>query len=108
MIKQSEIGMGQIGFTLYKYKMVDYLHYMYESPFFMFSRKAREIVSYDTIIHPFDIYVWALTWIMITSQFILLVSLQNVWAIASGNTNPRDYIFQGFSYVKMKEHSENN
>ena len=108
MTKQSEIGMGQTQLALYRYKVVDYLHYMHEYPYVMFSRKPTEIVSYDSIIYPFDTYVWALTWIMITSQFILLVSLQNVWAIASGNTNPRDYIFQGFSYVKMKEHSENN
>ena len=105
MTKQSEIGMGQIGFTLYKYKMVDYLHYMYESPFFMFSRKAREIVSYDTIIYPFDNYVWACTWCMIISQFILLLFIQNMWSIASGKPNPQDYIFQGSNEV-MREHSE--
>ena len=94
--------MGQAKFALYRYKIVDYLHYMYEHPYIMISRKLREIVSYDTIIYPFDNYTWALTMCMITMQFILLVSIQNVWTLASGKPNPQDYIFQGSKEVKIK------
>ena len=99
MTKQSEAGVGQTVFALYRYKMVDYLQYMYDYPYSMFSQKPREIVSYDTLIYPFDNYVWAFTLCMITSQFILLVSIQNMWSIASGKPNPRDYIFQGNNQV---------
>ena len=101
MTKQCEIGMGQMFFALYRYKVVDYLHYMYEHPYPMFSQKPREIVSYDTIIYPFDNYVWAFTLCMIAAQFTLLIIIQNAWSIASGKPNPQDYIFQG-SYMKYK------
>ena len=105
MTKQSEAGIGQTVFALYRYKMVDYLQYMYDYPYSMFSQKPREIVSYDTLIYPFDNYVWAFTWCMIISQFVLLLFIQNMWSIASGKSNPQDYIFQGSNEV-MREHSE--
>ena len=100
--KQSEIGIGQMYFVLYNYKMVDYLHFMYEHAFFLVSRKPQQIASYDTIVHAFDLYVWGSTFIIIFAQFILLLVTQNLWSYATGNPNPSDYIFEGFFLNKLE------
>ena len=99
--KQSEIGIGQTYFALYIYEMVDYLHFMYEHEYFLASRKPQQIASYDTIVHPFDIYVWGFTFTTIIAQFILLLITQNLWSYATGKPNPQDYIFQGFFSKKL-------
>ena len=83
-------------FVLYNYKIVDYLHFMYEHAFFLVSRKPQQIASFDTIVHAFDLYVWGSTFSIIIAQFILLLVTQNLWSYATGNPNPSDYIFEGF------------
>ena len=77
--------------------MVDYLDYMYEQQVWMMSGKPRSMVSYDTIIHPFDYQTWLSTFILIFVEFILLLVMQNIWSYASGKPRPPDYIFQGFN-----------
>ena len=69
---------------------------MYEHAFFMVSSMPKQIASYDTIIYPFDFYVWGFTFSTIIAQFVLLLVTQNLWSHATGNLNPHDYIFQGF------------
>ena len=76
--------------------MLDYLPYMYEHQYMLFSGKPKQIASYETIIYPFDIYVWYFTFSLIVAKFLALLTIQNVWSYASEKPNPRDYIFQGF------------
>ena len=69
---------------------------MYVHQGVMLSGKPREIISYDTVVYPFDMYVWVFTFSMIIAQFGLLIIMQNLWSNLSGKANPWDYIFQGF------------
>ena len=95
MTKQSEVGIGQLYFVDYNYKLVHYLHYMYDQPSLMLTGKLREISSYDTISYPFDIYTWGFTYGLIAVQFVLLLVIQNIWSSATGKSNPKDYIYEG-------------
>ena len=75
--------------------MVDYLPYMYANHFILASRRPKPVASYDTIVNPFDLVTWGLTFLIIIMQFILLLLLQNIWSKASGAPNPDDYIYEG-------------
>ena len=102
-MKQSEIGIGQLYIVPYNYKLVDYLHIMYEHPYFMCSRKAQQIASFDTILYSFDFYVWGCTFSIIFAQFFLLIITQNLWSYATKKPNPRDYIYQGLFDINTAE-----
>ena len=91
------MGIGQPPLRYYRYKIVDYLPYMYEQRYIFASGQPRVIVSYSTILDPFDVYVWGFTVSMIIAEFILLLVMQNLWSILQANPNPRDYIYEGFS-----------
>ena len=79
--------------------MVDYLPYMYAHNIILASRRPKPVASYDTIVNPFDLVTWGLTFLIIIIQFLLLLLLQNVWSKASGAPNPDDYIYEG-TYVQ--------
>ena len=67
--------------------------YMYE--YIMNSKRPEQITTYDTIVYPFDAYIWIFITISMIAQFLALFIMQNVWSISSGASNPKDYIFQG-------------
>ena len=90
------MGIGQPPLKHYRYKIVDYLPYMYEHQFIITSGQPREIVSYNSILDPFDAYVWGFSVSIIIAEFILLIVMQNLWSIVSAKPNPHDYIYQGF------------
>ena len=94
------MGIGQTPLRYYRYKIVDYLPYMYEHRYVLASGQPRVIVSYSTILDPFDIYVWGFTASMIIAEFVLLLVMQNLWSVVSEKLNPRDYIYQGFRLIK--------
>ena len=90
------MGIGQIFVRHYRYKQVDFLPYMYLHQLIITTGQPREIVSYDTIVYPFDIYVWGFAGGLIIVEFILLLVMQNLWSIIVSKQNPRDYFYQGF------------
>ena len=55
--KQSELGIGQIALTDYRFQLVDFLPPMSTNAYCIISQKPQEITTYDTIINPFDKYV---------------------------------------------------
>ena len=61
----------------------------------MKSKRPGEIATYDTIVYPFDAYIWILIIVSMMAQFLALFVIQNVWAFMSGDSNPKDYIFEG-------------
>ena len=67
--------------------------YMYE--YIMRSKRPDQIATYDTIVYPFDTYIWIFIIISMMAQFLALFVIQNVWSFVSGNSNPKDYIFEG-------------
>ena len=80
-----------------RYKLVDYLPAMFMIEFIMHGKKPGEIVSYNTIIEPFDGYVWLFAIISMLAQFFTLCLMQNIWTKISGITNPKDCIFEGYT-----------
>ena len=94
-MKQSELGIGQIAIEDYRFKSVDYLPTMYTSELFLMSQKPREIASYDTIILPFDKFVWAFMFGCICAQFLLLIVMQELYSTVTRTRNPDDFIYEG-------------
>ena len=70
----------------------------------MYGKKPEQIASYETIVHPFDGYVWLFTIISMMAQFLALYFMQNIWSLISGRNNPRDYIFEGLNNI-LQQHS---
>ena len=93
--KQSELGVGQTSFVSYRYKMVSYLPYMYMYEFAFTSPKPKPIITYDTLIYPFDNYIWGFTLAFTFVTFVILATFQKIWAYASGEKNPDGWLFQG-------------
>ena len=93
--KQSELGIGQIAFKDYRFKLVDYLPPMYMFEDVLASKKPTEITSYDTIIIPFDKYVWSFLFGCICAQFLLLVIMQHLYSNVTGTSYLNDFIYEG-------------
>ena len=95
--KKAELGIGQTDFQDYRFKVVDFLPAMYTHENILASQRPKEIASYDTIVLPFDKYIWFITFSCIFAQFLLLVAMQNLWSYVTGESTPNDYIFEGYS-----------
>ena len=51
---------------------MDYLAPMFVNEYVFATARARQTVSYETLIHPFDKYVWAFT---MASTFLILATI---------------------------------
>ena len=71
---------------------------MYYYEFNIESKRPDPIVSYDTLLYPFDNYIWGFTLAGTVATFIVLVMFQLAWSVASGETNPRGWLFQGIPH----------
>ena len=94
-MKQCELGIGQATLAHYRYKLVDFLPPMYTYGEFLASQKPKELTSFDTIIIPFDKYVWFFMIGCICAQFLLLITMQHLYSGVTGTRKPRDYIYEG-------------
>ena len=93
--QQTELGIGQTSFSDYRYSFVDFMPAMYKGGTIMASQRPKEITSYDTIVIPFDKYVWFFTLGCIITQFLLLGMMQIIWSSVTGTRRPRDFVFEG-------------
>ena len=93
--KQTELGIGQTSYVSYRYKVADFLPWMYVYEFIMQSKRPDSIQSYETIIYPFGHWVWAFALIFTIVMFVVLTAFQLCWSKASGEPNPRGWLFQG-------------
>ena len=96
--KQSELGIGQMNFADYRYKVVEYLPAMFTFEYIIHSKTPGIIASYDTIIIPFDGYVWLFTTISMIAQFLVLSFMQSIWPRISGK-NSKNYNFEGLNIL---------
>ena len=94
-VKQSELGIGQLALEEYRVKLVDYLTSMYTYDFYFGSKKPEELTTFDTIIIPFDKYIWAFMFSCISAQFLLLVLMQQIYSTVTGTRNSIDFIYEG-------------
>ena len=72
--------------------------YTYEFP--VQSRKPEQIVSFDTLIYPFDEYVWCFTLSFVMAIFVVLLLMQRAWFHASGEQPANGWIFQGSTVMR--------
>ena len=75
---------------------------MYTHEWVMLSRKPALMVSYYTIVRPFDAHVWMFTLCSMVAEFVILIASQNAWSRATGKDNPRDYVFEGGLFERMR------
>ena len=94
-VKQSEMGIGQLAQVDHRFKLVDYLPPMYRDGLFFGSKKPGELTTYDSIVIPFDKYVWAFMFGSVCAQFLLLVLMQQLYSIVTGTRNSIDFIYEG-------------
>ena len=71
---------------------------MHHQPRLIVSARPKPIVTYDTIVYPFELEVWGFTFACIMTQFILLQVMQYVWCKLSDRPNHIDYIYEGASH----------
>ena len=93
--KESEMGIGQSSFSHYRNKLVDFLPNMYIHELVMQSKKPHEIATFDTIIYPFDTFIWIFSLSSMATVFVMLLVMQRSWYKASGQPNRDDYVFEG-------------
>ena len=94
-MKQSELGIFQITLEDYRLRLIDYLPPMYTVEFYLNSKKPRATTTYDTIIIPFDKYVWTFMMVCIFTQFLLLVLMQRLYNNATGTEYLNNFIYEG-------------
>ena len=68
---------------------------MYQVPLILASARPQQIVTYDSIVYPFDKQVWGFTFACIVAQFILLLVVQYAWCKVSGRPNNIEYVYEG-------------
>ena len=61
----------------------------------MMSKKPHAIASFDTIIYPFDSFIWIFTLGCMLVEFGMLLLMQNSWNKASGTSNNNNHVFEG-------------
>ena len=97
------MGIGQIQILHYRSKEVEYLPYMNLYEFIWIHKKPEPITSYETIILPFDHYVWAFTIGSTIFAFTTLILMQKIHSHASGHNDPLDYVHQGNVYKTFRD-----
>ena len=70
---------------------------MYEFPFT--SKLPKPIITYDTLTYPFDYYIWGITVAFTIGIFVILAAFQKIWAYASKEPNPPEWLFQGIENI---------
>ena len=93
--KQTELGIGQTSYVSYRFKVVDYLPWMYVYEFIMQSKRPDPIQSYETIIYPFGYYVWAFAFAFTVATLVVLMGFQWCWSKFSGEPFPRGWLWEG-------------
>ena len=96
--KKSEMGIGQTSMVSYRYSLVDYLHWMYVYEFLISTIKPKEVSSLETLLYPFDFYVWIFTIASVIAVLMFLIIAQNLWQSTSSSIESNSAtMFQGNS-----------
>ena len=94
-IKQTELGIGTSSIVDYRNQVVDYLPWMFVYELSMTSQRPGEVASYDTLIYPFDSYIWKFITLATLVTFSYLLATQKLWNNIHGGTLTPDIIFRG-------------
>ena len=102
--KQTELGINALSIIDYRYPRIDYLPWMYVYELVLSSRKPEEIASYDTLIYPFDSYIWGFIIGATLVTFMVLLTMQKLWNNIYGKTLTFDHIFKGINTKEITQH----
>ena len=94
-MKDSELGIGQAVLAEYRNKHIEYLPWIYAMNCEVESKKQEEIVSFDMLSFPFDIYTWWFTIASTISMLLTFATIQVLWCYFSGDEIRTGWIFQG-------------
>ena len=78
---------------------LDYLAPMFLNEYVFATARAKEIVSYKTLIHPFDEYVWYFTMasaFLILATICILTKLEN---FITQTQTPKNNTFEGYNLL---------
>ena len=92
--KEREIGIGEYGFWSALYQFNEYLPWMFLLSFPVGSQLPFKMNSYDTLINPFDGYIWTFTIAASISVFVTLVLIQQLWSRTCKDPLPKNWLFQ--------------
>ena len=68
---------------------------MYQASEILMSAPPVPIVTFDSIIYPFDQQVWVFMLTCIFAQFLLLQAMQYMFCKVSGTPNDIEYLYEG-------------
>ena len=92
------MGIGQWAFNSQRFGLVDFLPNMHQISLILVSALPIPIVTYDSIIYPFDQEVWSFTLACIITQLLLLQAMQYIYCKVSGTLNHIEYLYEGAYY----------
>ena len=92
--KEREIGIGEQVFWSTAYQVHEYLPWMFVLTFPIGSQLPYKINSYDTLMNPFDVYIWIFTIAASICVFLTLVLIQGLWTRTSEDPLPHGWLFQ--------------
>ena len=75
---------------------------MYQISVILISALPTPIVTYDSIVYPFNQEVWSFTYACIIAQFLLLQAMQYIYCKVSGTPNHIEYLYGGAYYDLIK------
>ena len=79
----------------YVYEVADFLPPMSVYDYIISQKKPEEIASYDTLIHPFDKYVWAFTFASTIGVMVTLILMKKFWNIKQGHSSYENDYYKG-------------
>ena len=88
--KQSDIGIGQASMMAYRYQVVDFLPYMFSYEFLIMTGKPIQTPAYETLIHPFDRYIWIFIFAFILFVSCALTAIEKVWLLGPGRDSQKN------------------
>jgi hypothetical protein len=78
---------------------------MFAYEFLVSTPKEGEMASFDTLLYPFDIYIWSFIMTLILLQISLMLMVEHLWLKTTNVHSSQIYIFESMflitSYVKM-------
>jgi hypothetical protein len=71
---------------------------MFVYEFLIQSAMPKEVETYDTLIYPFDNYIWTFLICLTVLEIIILMIMELMWYDATGFHSTKHYVYEGNVY----------
>jgi hypothetical protein len=71
---------------------------MFVYEFIIQSAMPKEVATYDTLIFPFDNYIWSFVICLTVLEIIILMLMELMWYDATGFHSTKSYVYEGKVY----------